>query len=130
MTYAGCVLGRVGVIGLFELVALFFRFLYSFKETDFFGVGETRGGGGDFFLFGVVSFIDGVSSRFLFCPEALVFDALVSMREKDGANISESWNAPGSVGLRGRGIRGVSSKQNAGGNVGLKNGGSPLLKCF
>jgi hypothetical protein len=117
---------------------VFLRFLYSFRETDFLGVSETIGGGGDFLdTLGVSCrglFGDGeVSSRLRFCPEGLEFECVDFLKlagELREADLSSLWNAPGRVGLSGRGIRGDSSKQNRGGRVGLRNGGSALSPRF
>jgi hypothetical protein len=97
----------VGVNGPFEEAVVVLRFLYSFNETDFFGVVEANGGGGDFLetLVGGESFADlssdvgrdTLSSLFRFCPEVM-FDKAKLAREAD---LSEGSNAPGSVGLRG-----------------------------
>jgi len=83
------------------------RFLYSFNETDFLGVAEAIGGGGDFLdtFVGGVSFADlssdggrgAESSLFRFCPE-VVLDKAKLAGEPD---LSEGSNAPGRVGLSG-----------------------------
>ena len=115
---------------------MFLRFLYSFNETDFLGVVEANGGGGDFLeaLVGVLPSPDfssgggrGAESSLLrFCPEGVL--------DKDKlageADFSGDSNAPGRVGLSGRGIRGGSSIQNCGGKEGLRSDGSPFIPRF
>jgi hypothetical protein len=63
---------------------LFFRFLYSFKETDFLAdTGVVIAGGGDFLdtldAGGSLdlSLSEGKSSRFRFCPFGVVFALVV-----------------------------------------------------
>ena len=97
----------MGVKGPFDEAVVFLRFLYSFNETDFFGVAEANGGGGDFLetLVGSVLFADlsseggrgSISSLFRFCPEL----ALDKARLAGEADLSEGSNAPGRVGLSG-----------------------------
>lgn len=96
----------MGVNGPFDETDVVLRFLYSFNETDFFGVVEANGGGGDFLeiLAGGrssadLSFDDGrvASSLLRFCPEVVIGKA-ESAGEDD---LSEDSNAPGRVGLSG-----------------------------
>lgn len=107
----------MGVNGPFNEADVFLRFLYSFNETDFFGVVEASGRGGDFLAIlegggslGVLS-SDGnraESSRLRFCPTRAVDRAELAGEE----DLCDDSNAPGRVGLRGWGISGGLSIQN------------------
>jgi hypothetical protein len=93
--------GNVGVTNSFPLPALlFFRFLYSLKETDFFVavMDKLRLGGGDFLVRGAegeLSFLgfsrEGeVDSRFRLRPNGLPFRGLRLTRLHCGTYVDSS----------------------------------------